>query len=300
MKTCYGRVPVWLRAAGTLVVAALAGLACVRPAPVAHGTAQWQKVWFSSFDGPSGGGINGRFWRYQTGQGIFGTGETEVMTNSRENVHLDGKGDLYITATHQGYGWTSGRIQSRRAFTPPAGGELRVIASIQQPGAANGLGYWPAFWMLGNGTWPQHGEIDIMEDVNALSEHSGSLHCGNLWQVNPDGTLGPCHEHLGRTSGLRPCPECQSGYHSYSVIIDQRRVADAQIRWYLDHREFFSVSEQQLGVAVWNTAINHAFTIILDLAIGGSFPDRRCSCVTPTVRTSGGSLRVRYVAVYQR
>jgi hypothetical protein len=84
------------------------------------------------------------------------------------------------------------------------------------------------------------------------------------------------------------------------VIIDRRHAADAQIRWYLDHREFFSVSEQQLGVALWNATIDHAFTIILDLAIGGGFPDRLCSCATPTGRTSDGSMQVRYVAVYQR
>jgi hypothetical protein len=71
--------PVWLRAAGTLVVAALAGAACVHPALVAHGAVQWKTIWFSSFSGPSGGSVNGRYWTYQTGQGIFGNGETEAM-----------------------------------------------------------------------------------------------------------------------------------------------------------------------------------------------------------------------------
>jgi beta-glucanase (GH16 family) len=53
-----------------------------------------------------------------------------------------------------------------------------VTASIKQPDPSIALGYWPALWMYSTGTWPEHGEIDIMEDVNGLSKHSGTLHCG--------------------------------------------------------------------------------------------------------------------------
>src|SRR5262245_32479605 len=88
----------------------------------------------------------------------------------------------------------SGRIQTTSSdFGAPARGEMAVTASIRQPDPAVGLGYWPAFWMLGPGNWPGTGEIDILEDVNALNMQSGTFHCGNLTQANPDGTLGPCH-----------------------------------------------------------------------------------------------------------
>ncbi len=144
-----------------------------------------------------------------------------------------------------------------------------------------------------------HGEIDILEDVNGLSDHSGAFHCGNLSQHNPDGTLGPCHEHTGLSSGLRACPGCQSGSQVYSVIVDRRDPADEQIRWYVNGSEFFSVTESQVGAQTWDTAVNHGFSIILDLAIGGQYPDERCGCSTPTSHTTtGATMRVRYVTVY--
>ena len=40
------------------------------------------QVWSDSFTGPVGSGINQRSWAYETGHGIFGTGEIETMTSS--------------------------------------------------------------------------------------------------------------------------------------------------------------------------------------------------------------------------
>jgi hypothetical protein len=119
---------------------------------------------------------------------------------------------------------------------------MKVTASIDQPAPASGLGYWPAFWMLGAGfrasgagtsgtmncpKWPSIGEIDVLEDVNALSEHSGTLHCGTA-------PGGPCHEFTGLGSGLQPCPGCQSAYHTYSVSVNRTNISSESITWYLD------------------------------------------------------------------
>ena len=270
--------------------------------PPVHGAGGWSRVWLDDFNGPAGTGVNPSVWKYNTGQGIFGTGEIETMTSSTSNVHLDGHGALDITALGHGQSWTSGRIQTIRSdFGAPRGGEMAVTASIRQPKPSSGLGYWPAFWMLGPGDWPGTGEIDILEDVNALSEHAGTLHCGNLNDVNPDGTLGPCHEFTGLSSGLRPCPGCQTGFHTYTAVVDRRHAADEQIRWYLDGRQFFQVNEKQVGETAWSAAVDHGYSIIFDLAIGGGFPDGVCRCTTPTDQTtSGGTMTVRYVAVYNR
>ena len=71
-----------------------------------------------------------------------------------------------------------------------------------------------------------------------------------------DGTYGPCHEHTGLGSGLLPCAGCQTGYHTYSVIIDRRDPANEHIYWYLDGREFFSIREPQVSTQAWTQAID--------------------------------------------
>ena len=271
-------------------------------AAAAGRSSRWLPVWRDSFTGPAGRGVNQRFWQYDTGQGVFGNDEIEQMTASARNVHLDGHGNLDITALGHGQSWSSGRIQTKSsAFAAPPGGMLLVTASIKQPGPRHGRGYWPAFWMLGPGPWPVSGEIDILEDVNALSQHSGTLHCGSLSRANQDGTGGRCHEHAGLSSGLLPCPGCQAGYHTYSVIIDRTDRADEQIRWYLDGRQFYAVSEGRIGHRTWARAVDHGFSVIFDLAMGGEYPQGACGCAAPNGRTSsGGTLRIRYVAVYDR
>jgi len=261
------------------------------PAAVPGPPSGWSTVFSDDFSGGAGSGIDSQ-WMYDTGPGSnFGTGEIETMTNSTSNVHQDGNGNLDITALGSGSSWTSGRVQTTSANVgAPAGGELEVTASIEQP--SGGLGYWPAFWMLGPGQWPENGEIDIMEDVNSLSELSGTIHCG----TDPG---GPCNEPNGIGSGLRACGGCQSGYHTYTMILNRTNTSAESITFYLDGSEYFSVSESQVGTATWQAAFDHNLSIIMDLAMGGAYPNGVCGCTSPTSSTaSGGTMSVAYVAAY--
>ena len=220
----------------------------------------------------------------------------------------DGSGHLNITPVKSGSSWTSGRIETvADNFTAPAGGEMEVSASVKQPNPGTGLGYWPAFWMLGAGfrgsgagtsgtmncsNWPSTGEIDIMEDVNALSEHSGTLHCG----TDPG---GPCNETTGLGSGLQSCSGCQTGYNTYSVIVNRTNTSAESITWYLNGTAYFTATESQVGTATWQAAVDHGFFLILDLAIGGGYPNGVCGCTSPSSSTSSGAaMSVGYVAVY--
>jgi len=262
----------------------------------AHADTSWTPIWGDNFNGAAGTGVDPANWRYDTGTG-WGTGEIETMSNSTANVQQDGSGHLKITALRDGNGnWTSGRIESQRAdFAAPAGGQLQVSASIEQPNVsgAAAAGYWPAFWMLGtqfraDHNWPNDGEIDTMEDINGLNSVFGTLHCG----VDPG---GPCHETTGLGSGQHACPGCQTSFHTYSVIVD-RSVSPEQIRWYLDGANYFTVSANQVDATTWTNAVDHGFFIILDLAMGGAFPNAFGG--GPTAATqSGASMIVDHVQV---
>ncbi len=260
---------------------------------------RWTQVWSDTFNGPAGQGVDTASWRYDTGRGVFGTGEVETMTSSPANVHLDGHGHLDIVPLRQGASWTSGRIQTASRFAAPAGGEMMVTASIVQPNPANGIGYWPGFWLIAPGQWPQNGEIDILETVNATHQVAGTMHCGSRTGRNADGTMGPCHEGTGLTSELRPCPDCQSTYNTYSLVFDRRDATDESVSWYIDGHDYFTVHESQVGAPAWTHAIDHGFSIILDVAIGGLFPNVRCRCASPLAETtSGASMGIGYVSVY--
>jgi hypothetical protein len=274
--------------------AAARATAVAAPQTVPGAPSGWSTIFSDDFSGSSGSGADSQ-WIYDTGPGSsFGTGEIETMTNSTSNVHLDGNGDLDITALGSGSSWTSGRIQTSSANVgAPAGGELEVTASIEQPNPGNGLGYWPAFWMLGPGQWPENGEIDILEDVNALSEHSSTIHCG----TDPG---GPCNEPDGIGSGLLSCSGCQTGYHTYTMILNRENTSDESITFYLDGNQTFSASESQVGTSTWQAAYDHNLSIIFDLAMGGGYPDGVCNCTAPSsATTSGGTMSVAYVAAYQ-
>jgi hypothetical protein len=286
---------------GASIAAAMHAGASVPPTPIG-----WNLAFSDDFNGAANTGVNTANWLYDTGTSYpggaahWGTGEVETMTSSTNNVYQDGAGHLVIKPIRDGSGnWTSGRIETQRTdFAAPAGGKVRVEASLQQPNVsgAAAAGYWPAFWMLGAAArpvgatnWPSIGEWDIMEDINGLSSEFGTLHCGTA-------SGGPCNETTGIGSGQRACPGCQTGYHTYALEYD-RSVSPEQMRWYLDGNNFFTVNANQVDAATWNNATHHGMFIILNVAIGGGFPGAFGGGPTGATQ-SGVPMNVDYVAVY--
>jgi beta-glucanase (GH16 family) len=295
------RRPVSAVAVLVLIAACLTGLTTGRArADVPAPPAGWSTVWSDDFSGAAGTGLNGANWLYDTGTsypgaaGNWGTGEVESMSASTANVYQDGSGHLAIKAIRDAAGnWTSGRVETQRTdFQPPAGGIMRVQASIQLPNVsgAGAQGYWPAFWMLGAPfrgvytNWPSVGEIDIMESIDGQNTEHGTFHCG----VDPG---GPCNE----TSGISASTNASiwGQYHTYTLEWD-RSVTPEALRWYLDGVNFATVTANQVDPTTWANATNHGFFVIFDLAMGGGWPGNPTGSTT-----SGGTMLVDYVAVYQ-
>jgi hypothetical protein len=270
----------------------------------------WTQVWADDFDGPANTLPSSANWIIDTGHAYpggpanWGTGEIQNYTSSTSNLSLDGAGNLRITPLRDGAGnWTSARIETQRAnFKAPDNGVLRMEARIQMPNVTGdaALGYWPAFWALGSPyrgnwwNWPAIGEFDIMENVNGINAVWGVLHCG----VNPG---GPCNETTG-IGANRACPgsTCQSAFHTYRFEWD-RSVSPNQLRWYVDGTQFHQVSQNQMDAGSWNNMTSHAgYYILLNLAIGGAFPNA-LGGQTPTAATVPGRPMVAdYVAVWSR
>jgi len=127
----------------------------------------------------------------------------------------------------------------------------------------------------------------MMEDVNGLNKASQTLH---------DAAGGSGHR-------LIACPtsKCESGYNTYSVIVNRTSTKAEYLQFAMDGRVTDTVTEAQVGATAWHEAIDHGFFIIFDLAMGGNYPDPLCDCTAPTAATTpGGSMSVKYVAVYEK
>jgi beta-glucanase (GH16 family) len=85
----------------------------------------------------------------------------------------------YTSKENRKYDFISGRINTRHKM------EFTYGTASARMKIASGAGLWPAFWALGNGNWPDCGEIDMMETVGDSSWVSNALHGPNYFGNTP-------------------------------------------------------------------------------------------------------------------
>ncbi|KAH9043852.1 concanavalin A-like lectin/glucanase domain-containing protein [Lactarius pseudohatsudake] len=95
--------------------------------------------------------------------------QATAQSSNLTSINSDGNLIMRVDTTPQVTGnRPSVRIQSQFSFT----GGLVIMDSVHMP---TGCGTWPAFWTNGP-TWPQTGEIDIVEGVNDYTNNQATIH----------------------------------------------------------------------------------------------------------------------------
>ncbi|MBO4250526.1 MAG: glycoside hydrolase family 16 protein [Paludibacteraceae bacterium] len=293
-----------------LVVASLCS--CAKP--------EWELVWSDEFEGTE---LNAAYWNIE--DNARGGGNAELQYYSPNNVSIEkhpvsGENCLVLTARREDYRnrpCTSARLNTQDKVTVEYG---KIEARIAFPYTADGL--WPAFWMLGNNlatnlgdnddvdqqvaelakegrvVWPKCGEIDICEmghknGIEAGTQDryfNGACHWGESFNNGAYPNVGQFH-----TWGY----PVQGDFHLFTLIWTEDSIAmylDLDKRQktaslkeesiFPDAAPYFQLSLRGKDINEPGHYFNHPFYLVLNLSVGGFFPDMPAAEKYPEVITA--------------
>lgn len=213
----------------------------------------WQLIWNDEFAGLE---VDTTKWTHEVNGNGGGNNELQYYTNSKANTYI--KDDyLVIKAIKENYKgkfYTSGRIRTMKKADWTYGRfDIRAKTPVQQ-------GVWPAIWMLPTdyvyGSWPQSGEIDIMESIGSKpTTLVGTLHYGQPWPKNK----------LSGKDYLLTEGDLSTQFHVFSVEWEPN-----EIRWYMDDILYSTKTPKDVEPERW--PFDQNFHMLLNLAIGGQWP----------------------------
>ena len=207
-------------------------------------------------------------WTYDLGTGSQGWGnfEAQSYTNNSENVRKE-NGILRITAIKSGNSYTSARIKTKNLFDFTYG---RIEISAKLPSTA---GTWPAVWLLGSNinevSWPQCGEIDIIEQFSNKQENISTAH----WYSDGNAQYGLSVNNSTLTSSFN------------TFRLDW---TPTSLKAYLNDSQYWVMSTNNTMPFFDN------FFLIANLALGGN---KGAGNIDPNFTED--SLEIDYIRVYQ-
>ena len=215
----------------------------------------YELFWNDEFNQDS---LNMNFWNIEKwSEGAFNE-ESQRYVNSRENITII-NGKLYIRAKKDSPfdpnnpSYSSGRINTKGKVELQYG-YWEIRAKLPQ-----GIGTWPAIWMLSSKIdsvgWPYCGEIDIMEHVGFdPNKVFFSIHNANLY-----GDV-----HGTSQQGVYELNTLETSFHNYAI-----EWGDSFIRGYIDGTLYFDYRKNSTSFNDW--PYDNKFFLILNLAIGGAW-----------------------------
>jgi len=236
-------------------------------------------IWADEFEGDE---IDRTKWNFETGGGGWGNNELQFYRSENASI-VDGK--LVITAKNESF---SGRQYTSARLTTKYRGDFRYARIVVSAKMPSGVGTWPAIWMMPTmnayGTWPNSGEIDIMEyvgyDPNVV--HT-TIHTAKFnHNINTQ---------LGYSKRIE---NAETEFHEYEII------------WSPGSIESF-VNGERYGQFAYSAAFNQdvdyhrafpfdqLFYIILNVAVGGNWGGQQ----GVNAEAFPTAMEVDYVRVYQ-
>lgn len=249
--------------------------------PVGKG---WSLTWSDEFDGTA---LDPQKWASQLECWGGGNNEKQCYTQRTDNVEVV-NGLLRLIALEESYTgpnraddttqttqpYTSGKVLTR-GLADWTYGRFEFRAKLPE-----GQGAWPAFWMLGatetyGDTWPLYGEIDIMEAINLgarCDTCSGSDGENRTSAAIHYGSEFPNNQYVSERTQLDDNSNPADGYHVWAV-----EWGEGLVQWFLDGELYYTTTNDMWytdgDLTNPNAPFDASFYLILNLAIGGNYPE---------------------------
>lgn len=223
------------------------GAATPTSTTVAHRSGDPDLIFEDTFDGS--GPLDPKIWK-----AVVDVRHEASLTDRTTNARRE-DGNLVIEARAEpelGVPYTSALVQTRRTFRYG-----RFEARMKLP---TGPGTWPAFWLLGRPTWPDAGEIDVMEHYaryGATDTPNYGVVESNLHSSPPPGK--PKDTTRGRVTRTKIDP---TTWHTYAVEWEE-----GEIRFFVDGTLTATHTRPADDPAAWPFD-DHPEVIAFDLFLG--------------------------------
>ena len=213
---------------------------------------KWKLSWSEEFN--YNGLPDSNRWNYDVGGHGWGNNELEYYTHAAISNAEVSNGSLKLMALRQKMNdreYTSARLVTKGKvdFTYS---KIEIRAKLPA-----GRGLWPAIWMLGTNigsvTWPDCGEIDIMEHVGFEKDSVfGTIHT-------------KAYNHMkGTQKGNKIfISNPYNEYHLYSIEWTPERMD-----FFLDNTLYNHIGNEHKTAAEW--PFDSPFYLLMNIAVGGN------------------------------